>query len=343
MFVNSKRIEVIKIKIALFGENESKFSLVYTPSVLKKLCEYGEVSERIDKSNIEIHKEFLKDCEVAFATWGMPQFTKEEIKKYMPCLNVVFYSAGTVQYFAKPFLDCGIRVFSASSANGIPVAEYTVSQIVLALKGYFQGAKRYKSCLPYSCMHTQNCVGGYGAKVGLIGLGVIGSVVAEKLKEFDVSVLGYDPFIKEERANELGVILCDIETIFKECDVISNHLANKKELKNILNGKLFKLMKPHSTFINTGRGDQVDEFALAKNLLLHPSITAVLDVLKNEKTPFFSPLFWCYNAIITPHIAGSLGNETERMADYMLEQFDNYTNGKPTKYEVTEDILATMA
>ncbi len=334
---------MIKIKIALFSRDKSKFSKVFTPSVLKKLGEYGEVSPRIDKSNIESYKEFLKDCAIAFATWGMPQFTEEEIKKYMPCLKVVFYSAGTVQYFAKPFLDCGIRVFSAFSANGVPVAEYTVSQIVLALKGYFQGAKRYKSFLPYSIAHTQNCVGAYGSKVGLIGLGAIGSAVAEKLKELDVSVYAYDPFVKEERAKELGVILCDIETIFKECDVISNHLANKKELKNIFNGKLFRLMKPHGTFINTGRGDQVNEFALAKYLLCHPSITAVLDVLKNENAPFFSPLFWCPNAIITPHIAGSLGNETERMADYMIEQFDNYINGKPIKYEITKDILKFMA
>ena len=116
---------MIRIKIALFSESKSSFSKVYTPSVLKKLGEYGELSRRIDKSNIECHKEFLKICEIAFATWGMPQFTEEEIKKYMPCLKIVFYSAGTVQYFAKLFLDCGIRVFSAYSANGVPVAEYT--------------------------------------------------------------------------------------------------------------------------------------------------------------------------------------------------------------------------
>lgn len=334
---------MIEIKIALFSGSESSFSKVYTPSVLDKLQKYGELSPKIDKSNIESHKAFLKDCEIAFATWGMPAFTEAEIEKYMPCLKVVFYSAGSVQYFARPFLNCGVRVFSAYSANGVPVAEYTLSQIILALKGYFQGAKRYKTLLHYSRSHTQNCIGAYGAKIGLIGLGEIGSAVAERLKTLDASVYAYDPFIKKERAEELGVTLCDLEAIFKECDVISNHLANKKELKNILNGKLFKLMKPHSTFINTGRGDQVDELALAGVLLLHPSITAVADVLKNEKTPFLSPLFWCHNAIITPHIAGSLGNETERMADYMLQQLDNYINNKPLKYEITKDMLETMA
>ncbi len=334
---------MIKIKIALFGENKSKFSKVYSEAVLEKLRKYGEISERIDKSNINEHKEFLGQCEVAFATWGMLKFTEEEIKEYLPSLKMLFYSAGTVQYFAEPFLNCGIRVFSAFAANGVPVAEYTVSQIVLALKGYFQGAKRYKSFLRYSSAHTQNCVGAYGAKVGLVGLGAIGSSVAEKLKEYDVKVMAYDPFVSGERAKELNVTLCSLETIFKDCDVISNHLANKKELKNIFNAKLFRLMKKHSTFINTGRGDQVDEFALAASLLAHPSKTAVVDVLKNETFPYVSPLFWCPNVIITPHIAGSLGNETERMADYMIEQLDNYRNGKSVKYEVTKEMLERMA
>lgn len=334
---------MVKIKIALFGADKSKFSKVYSEAVLEKLKNHGELSERIDRSNITEYREFLKGCEFAFATWGMVDFTEEEIKEYLPDLKALFYSAGTVQYFAKPFLNCGVRVFSAFAANGVPVAEYTVSQIILALKGYFQGSKRYKSFLPYSFAHTQNCVGAYGAKVGLVGLGAIGSEVAERLKEYDVEVMAYDPFVSEERASRLNVRLCSLETVFKECDVISNHLANKKELKNIFDSKLFSLMKKHSTFINTGRGDQVNEFALAKSLILHPSRTAVADVLKNETFPYESPLFWCPNAIITPHIAGSLGNETERMADYMIEQLENLISGKPVRYEVTSEMLRTMA
>lgn len=334
---------MIKIKIALLGSDERNFSKVYSESVLENLKAYGVLSERIDRDSIEKYSDFLSDCEAAFSTWGMIKFTEEEIKKYFPKLKFLFYSAGTVQYFAEPFLRCGVRVFSAFAANAVPVAEYTVSQITLALKGYFQSAKRYKSCLPYSLLHSRKCIGAFRAKVGLAGLGTIGSLVAERLKNYDVEVLAYDPFVTEERAEKLGVTLADLETVFRECDVVSNHLADKKELKNIFDGKYFKLMKKHSTFINTGRGNQVNEFALAKSLLLHPSRTAVADVLKSEAFPYVSPLFWCPNAIITPHIAGSLGNETERMAFYMIEQLDNLLNGKETQYEITEEMLKTMA
>ena len=332
------------MKIALLGTNKGKFNLVFSEDVMKKLKEYGEVSpELINKGNIEKHKDFLSECEVAFATWGMLKLSEEEIRKYLPKLKFVFYAAGTVQYFAKPFLDCGVRVFSAFAANAVPVAEYTVSQIILASKGFYQGAKRYRLALPASFVHTQKSKGNFDIKVGLTGLGSIGSMVAERLKEYDVEVLAFDPFCSEEKAENLGVKLVDLETLFKECDIISNHLANKKELKNVFTNKHFSSMKRHSTFINTGRGDQVNEWALAKNLILHPSITAVLDVLKLEFIPYINPLFWCPNAIITPHIAGSMGNETHRMAYYMIEQLDNCLGGKETQYEVTKEMLSTMA
>ncbi|MBQ8783128.1 MAG: glycerate dehydrogenase [Clostridia bacterium] len=332
------------MKIALLGSDKEKFNLVFPEDVMKKLNQYGETSsELIGKENIDGHRSFLSECEVAFSTWGMPCFTEEEIKKYMPKLKVLFYAAGSVQSFARPFLNCGVRIFSSFAANAVPVAEYTVSQIVLAAKGFYQGSKRYRLAFPSAVAHTKQSKGNFKINVGLVGLGCIGSMVAERLKSYDVSVYAFDPFCSEEKAKELGVKLTDLETVFSQCLIISNHLANKKELKNIFTHKHFSLMQKYSTFINTGRGDQVDEWALAKSLILHPSRTAVLDVLKKEKNPYINPLFWCPNAIITPHIAGSMGNETQRMAYYMVEQLENYISGKETQYEITKEMLLTMA
>ena len=331
------------MKIALFGTSEIQFSKVYTPEVLKKLGEYGELSPKINQKNIDEHSEWLKDCEIAFSTWGMPKFTKEEIKKYLPSLKAVFYSAGTVQYFAKPFLESGIKVYSAFAANAVPVAEFTFAQISLASKGFFQSAKYYRTLPAYSHRHANASPGNFGCKVGLVGLGAIGQMVAERLMELDVEVFAYDPFVSEDRANELGVKLIDLETLFSECDIISNHLANKKELENVFNASLFRRMKKRATFINTGRGAQVNEFALARHLLCHPSQTFIADVIKNELFPYACPLFWCPNAILTPHIAGSTGNEPQRMAYYMMEEMEKFTSGEATKYEVTLEGLERMA
>lgn len=331
------------MKIALFSTNQLQFLKVYTPEVLKKLSEYGELSQKINQKNLDENAEFLAECEIAFSTWGMPQFTKEEIAKYMPKLKAVFYAAGTVQYFAKPFLESGIKVFSAFAANAVPVAEYTFAQITLAAKGYFQAEKYYHLFPVRSLAFANSSTGNFGCKVGIVGLGAIGKMVAEKLKTLDVEVWACDPFVPEKTAKDLGVTLVDMETLFSECDIISNHLANKPELKNIFNRKLFKKMKNHSTFINTGRGAQVAEYQLALSLLLHPSRTFVADVIKNESFPYINPLFWCPNAILTPHIAGSTGKEPQRMAYYMMEELERFIADEPAKYEVTLNSLEKMA
>lgn len=331
------------MKIALFGSNDLQFSKVYTPEVLIDLQKFGNLSERISKKNIDSYSDFLKDCEIGFSTWGMPKFTEAEIRHYMPNLKALFYAAGTVQYFARPFLNCGIKVFSAYAANAVPVTEYTVAQITLAAKGYFQASKNYRILPLRSLVHSNASNGNFRCKIGLIGLGAIGKEVAKRLQATDNIIYAYDPFVSKETADSIGVELTDLDTIFSECDVISNHLANKTELKNIFDYSLFRKMKKHSVFINTGRGAQVKEFSLALSLLLHPSHTFVGDVIKKEFFPYINPLFWCHNAILTPHIAGSTGKEPQRMAYYMIEELNKYLNNQQTDYEITAEMLETMA
>ena len=81
--------------------------------------------------------EMFRDVRFIFSTWGMAVMTEEQIRHCFPKLECVFYAAGTVQYFARPFLNCGVKVYSAWIANAVPVAEYTVAQIILANTGYF--------------------------------------------------------------------------------------------------------------------------------------------------------------------------------------------------------------
>jgi phosphoglycerate dehydrogenase-like enzyme len=108
---------------------------VYSRESISRISKYAVIhSELIEKENLEEHKEYLKDAEVVFATWGMPALSEEEIGQYLPELKAVFYAAGSVQDFARPFLNKGITVVSAWAANAVPVAEYTLAQILLANK-----------------------------------------------------------------------------------------------------------------------------------------------------------------------------------------------------------------
>ncbi|MBR4942191.1 MAG: hydroxyacid dehydrogenase [Clostridia bacterium] len=302
---------------------------------------YGEGFTVFSADDLRATPENFADTETVFSTWGMPALTEEEIKVYLPRLKAVFYAAGSVQFFARPFLNCGIKVFSAWAANAVPVAEYTVAQIVLANKGFFKtmGYRNRDS----ANMTLGNFSGNYGAKVGIIGAGMIGKMVIKRLSEYKLEMLVFDPFLPDETARELGVKKVSLESVFSECSVVSNHLADNAETRNMLNGRLFESMLPYATFLNTGRGAQVVEAELIAVLKARPDLLAILDVTYPEPPEKDSELYILENCILTPHIAGSTGSEVRRMADYMLEEHRRFESGLPCSYEVTAEMLKTMA
>ncbi len=188
-----------------------------------------------------------------------------------------------------------------------------------------------------------NYPGNYGVKVGIVGAGMIGKLVIQKLKAYDLEVLVFDPFLCDEQARELGVTKCSLDTLFKECQVVSNHLADNAQTKGMLGGALFKTMLPYATFLNTGRGAQVVESELIEVLKVRPDLIAILDVTDPEPPEKGSELYTLQNCILTPHIAGSAGNEVHRMGEYMKAEYDHMIGNRPCRYEVTLDMLETMA
>jgi len=332
---------------AIYIGTEEQIDRVYGKDTQQKLGEMLEIlSDFYTEKNLRDGKnhEELSEVEFIFSTWGMATLNEDEIKTIFPSLKAVFYAAGTVQYFARPFLNCGVKIFSAWAANAVPVAEYTVAQIVLANKGFFRVSplasvgEREKACREF-----EKFSGNYGAKVGIIGAGMIGRLVIEMLKAYDIDVVTFDPFLPDETAEKLGVEKVSLEEIFAECNVVSNHLANNAQTHGMLNGKLFSKMFPYATFLNTGRGAQVVEKDLVDVLKKRPDLTAILDVTWPEPPENDSEFFALPNCILTPHIAGSSGDEVKRMSAYMLEEFKKFISGEKTEYEVTAKMLEIMA
>lgn len=296
------------------------------------------------KADLLASPELFRDTEYIFSTWGMTELTADEIRTLLPNLKAIFYGAGTVQKFARPFLECGVRIFSAWMANAVPVAEYTASQILLANKGYFHacGARSLESWHKNRA-HTGRIVGNYGVCVGIIGAGTIGKLVIRRLQASRLNILVFDPFLPDEAAAQLGVEKVSLEALFRRCQVVSNHLANNAQTKGMLTGAHFAMMPPNSVFLNTGRGAQVVEPELIEVLSSRPDLIAILDVTDPEPPVAGSPFYSLPNCILTPHIAGSQGNEMYRMADYMHEVYADFLAGRPCQYEVTLDMLQTMA
>lgn len=342
----------MKKKNAVFMTSGAREAVekAYSPAVRASLFEKLNFFDDIyGKEHIDARADELRETEFIFSTWGMPALTGEELGLYLPALKAVFYAAGSVQEFARPFLSDGIRVFSAFGANAVPVAEYTVSQILLAGKGFFlcQNAVKSKGYAAARAL-AEEYPGNYGGKIGIIGAGAIGKLVIGRLKggagiTGGPDILVFDPFLSDLQAYAMGVEKCTLERLFSECPVISNHLANNAQTRGLLDYQLFSRMGPYASFINTGRGAQVVEADLIRALKEEPGRCALLDVTDPEPPEQGHPFYSMDNVFLTPHIAGSMGNEVARMGAYMLEALNSYLSGNPSPHEVTFSMLNTMA
>ncbi len=316
-----------------------------------------EVQNRI-KENIQIEdayygKEYfennndfsqIKDAEYGFSTWGMPNLSENEISEALPNLKAVFYAAGSVRDFAVPFMNKGVKIFSARMANAVPVAEFTVSQILLANKGFFHSLHNGGTSDWENKSRAFRHPGNYDSSVGIIGAGTIGRLVINELKKHDIDIKVFDPFMSEKTAEEYGVEKTEsLPDLFAKCHVVSNHLANNSETVNIIDKSCFEKADKNGVLINTGRGQQINENDMISALKNNPDYIAVLDVTYPEPPKEDSELYLLPNVFLTPHIAGSTGKEVQRMGEYMYDDFLRYLAGEETKYEVTMDMLSTMA
>ena len=333
------------MKAIFLCEKTDKIFSVYDADVMGELQKLTNIEKRIcTKADVLRDPDLFSDVELVFSTWGMPEFTEEEIKACFPSLKCVFYGAGTVQSFARPFLSCGVKVFSAWAANAVPVAEMTVAQIVLANKGYFLTSRVYHGQGRSPARKTfQKCNGNYGETVGIIGAGMVGRLVIQMLKQYKLNVLVFDPFLSDEKAAELGAEKCRLPELFERSFVVSNHLANNPQTVGMLNYALFSKMRENAVFINTGRGAQVVEDDLVRILHERTDLTALLDVTYPEPPVEGHPFYTLPNCLLTPHIAGSSGDEVARMGEYMLAECRGFLGGEACKYEVTAKMLETMA
>lgn len=331
-------------KKAIYVGTKQAIDNAYTKEVQEKLSGQLDVLGVFSPQDLLDSKGALADVSCIFSTWGMARLTREEAAEHLPSLQAIFYAAGSVQRFARPYMENGVQIFSAWGANAVPVAEYTVAQIILANKGFFQSLHNGQTPTWERHDNAKVVPGNYDTKIGIIGAGMIGTMVIERLKAYRLQVEVFDPFMSPERAKQLQVTKVDtLPELFGHCAVISNHLANNDQTAGMIDKSCFDVMGPRAVFLNTGRGRQVVEADLCAALTKEPGRVAVLDVTDPEPPVEGSPLLTLPNVYLTPHIAGSLGSEIARMGDYMYEEFSAWVQGKPTRYQVTAKMLETMA
>jgi phosphoglycerate dehydrogenase-like enzyme len=294
----------------------------------------------INAANFDRHATNFDDLEVIFATWGMPKLSKAQLAR-LPNLQAVFYAAGNVKAFAAPLVEHDVVLVSAWAINAIPVAEMCLAQILLSLRGYFRAVRQYRARRTLDAKAFRR-PGVLGETIGLIGMGRIGTRLRALLRDFPVTVIANDPFLTEARAAELAVEKVELPELFRRAWIVSNHIPDLPSTQAVLTAELFATMREGATFINSGRGAQVVEADLVAVLEGRPDLTALLDVTWPEPPAPDSKLWSLANVVISPHIGGTIGNEVGRLADCAIEEFERWQAGRPLRYQVTAEVLATM-
>ena len=191
-------------------------------------------------------------------------------------------------------------------------------------------------------LHDRPGMGNYRRTVGILSASLIGRRVIELLRPYDFGVLLHDPHVTAEEAGALGVRLVPLDELFAECDVVSVHTPLLPETRGLVSGQLIGAMRQDATLVNTARGAVLDQDALTEAVRAG-RIRAVLDVTEPEVLPREHPLWDCENAFITPHIAGSLGNELRRLADLTVSEVARWARGEGFAHPVRRERLAYLA
>jgi len=286
--------------------------------------------------------EDLARLDVLVTGWGAPRLDAAALAR-MPRLRAVVHTAGSTQHLIDPVAweRPDFIVTTAAQANAVPVAEYSLAQILLAGKRTLARTAEHRRHRGTAAAWRTDVGGGnYGATVGLIGASRIGRLVAQLLKPFDLHVLIADPCITAAEATELGAEHVDLPALFSLSHVVSLHAPDVPSTRGMVSRELLARMPDGATFINTARPALVDEEAL-RSELVSGRLCAVLDV--HDGLAPEDPLWDVPTVEITPHIAGSLGNELHRMAEMALADLARIVAGDEPLHPVDPRRLAVTA
>ncbi|MBF8170259.1 hydroxyacid dehydrogenase [Streptomyces olivaceus] len=285
----------------------------------------------------------LGDVELLITGWGCPPLDADVLRA-APRLRAVVHTAGSVRgHVTDACWERGVEVSSAAAANALPVAEYTLAMILLTGKRVLERARDYRAArVRGNWLRTSRGVGNYRRTVGILSASLIGRRVVELLRPHDVEVLMHDPYVSDAEAAELGVENVALPELFARCDTVSVHTPLLPATRHLVGRALIEAMRPDAVLINTSRGAVVDQDALT-DAVLAGRIRAVLDVTDPEALAPDHPLWDCEHALITPHLAGSEGNEWRRLADLALAETTRWASGSGFLHPVRRERLAFLA
>ena len=266
-------------------------------------------------------RETLRGFEGAVCRSGV-KLTADVLEGNRSLKAIVRAGVGTDNIDKDAATRAGIVVMNTPAGNTTSTAEHTVA-LMLALSRNV--APAYQSLLEgrwdrKKYMGTQLA----GKTLGIVGLGRIGQAVAERAAALEMKLVGFDPFLSKERAEQIGVRLIDsVDEMLPEVDYLTVHTPLTEETRNLIDSRRLASLKPGARLINCARGGIYNEAALAEGLQAGKLAGVALDVYESEPCTD-SPLFGLPGVVATPHLGGQHGRGADpsggrgRQPDYRV-------------------------
>jgi D-3-phosphoglycerate dehydrogenase len=203
----------------------------------------------------------------------------------------------------------GVMVVNAPTSNIISAAELAIGQL-FALARFIPDANASLKAGEWKRSKFTG-VEFFEKTIGIVGLGRIGALVAQRLAGFGVELIGYDPYVTPARAEQIGVRLATLEEVMQQSDFITIHIPKTPETTGLIGAKEFAIAKPNLRIVNCSRGGIIDETDLYEALKSGRIAGAGLDVFVQEP-PKNNPLLTLDNIVVTPHLGASTDEAQEK-------------------------------
>ena len=240
---------------------------------------------------------------------------KDALNKLPELQFLVTATAGFDHIDLKACVEKGIKVFHTPEAQSLAAAELTIAMMLTTQRKWQQATEQVRSGEWNRSLILGRQL--QGQKLGIIGYGRVGSLVAKKAKALGLEVFGYDPYLKE---NPQEITMLGFEELMRTVDIVSLHVPKTKITRHMIKKETLEWMNTESTLINMSRGDVINEADLCEHLMENLKFTAGLDVYASEPLVKKSPLQSLKNVVLTPHVGASTEEALRQSSELALQK-----------------------
>lgn len=285
--------------------------------------------------------EMARDADVVAIQSIQPFMNATTIPLLERCRCIIRAGAGFDSVDYRATTEQGIMLCNTPTYCTPDVADHAMALMLGALRhvprldaGMRQGLYPRLKAVP-----TRRMV---GSTVGIVGLGRIGGTLARRLRGWDVTLLAYDPYITQERADQFGARLVPFDEILARCDFISIHAPLTDETRHMFGRDAFARVKPGLVLVNTARGPIVDQGALIEAVRDGRVWSAGLDVFEREPLPADSPLIAHDNIILTPHVSANSPEARHDVYQIICQIAIDVIQGRIPEWVVNPEVLGHL-